>query len=228
MLESRLPARGRQSFAISLVLSLILHGLAWNFLRPAGLPAQTRLAGKLPPALNVSLVMAALPVPLLETPELPAPVATPPEPSPPPAQNLPPARVPGTATTATVEPVAPAAPAGLSGIVSGPWYYTARYLHRRPTPLKPIRPNYPPFTSDIAGHVVLLLLINEQGTVDTHRFLQADPAVIFDETVVTAFIKERYAPGLISGHPVKSQLLVEVIFEPGTEPRTGVLVEAPR
>jgi TonB family protein len=226
MLESRLPPRRRLSFAVSLALSLILHGLAWNLLRPAGIPAPNRLAGKPPPTLKVSLATVAQAASLVETPELPPPVATPLEPSPP--QNLPPARVPGTAPTALVEPAAPAAPAGLSGIVSGPWYYAARYLHRRPTPLKPIRPNYPPFTSDIAGHVVLLLLINEQGTVDTHRILQADPATIFDETVVAAFIKERYAPGLISGHPVKSQLLVEVVFEPGTEPRTGVLVEAPR
>ena len=72
------------------------------------------------------------------------------------------------------------------------------------------------------------MLINEQGTVDTYRIVKAEPAGIFDETVVTAFVKERYAPGLITGRSVKSQLLVEVVFEPGAEPRSGVLLELPR
>ena len=116
----------------------------------------------------------------------------------------------------------------MAGIVSGPWYYSARYLHRRPTPLKPIRPAYPPFVGDLAGNVVLLLLINERGTVDSHQIVKAVPGGIFEESVVTAFINERFAPGLITGYPVKSQLLVEVTFEPGAEPRTGILLDMPR
>ena len=73
-----------------------------------------------------------------------------------------------------------------------------------------------------------MLLINERGTVDSHQIMKAEPGGIFEESVVTAFIGERYAPGLITGYPVKSQLLVEVIFEPGAEPRTGILLDLPR
>ena len=138
--------------------------------------------------------------------------------------------VPGAVSPPGPQPAVPSTPyrAALAGIVSGPWYYSARYLHRRPTPLKPIRPAYPPLVGDLAGNVVLLLLINERGTVDSHQIVKAAPGGIFEESVVTAFINERYAPGLITGYPVKSQLLVEVIFEPGAEPRTGILLDLPR
>jgi TonB family protein len=116
---------------------------------------------------------------------------------------------------------------GRGGIVSGAWYYSARYLHRRPTPLKPIRPDYPPFTNTLSGRVVLLMFINKQGGVDSHRILESTPRGTFDEEVLKSFVNERYAPGLISGFPVKSQLLVEVVFEPGKAPRTGLLLDAP-
>lgn len=117
---------------------------------------------------------------------------------------------------------------GRGGIVTGSWYYAARYLHRRPTPLRPIRPDYPPFTNTLSGRVVLLMFLNQQGGVDSHRLLESTPRGTFDEEVLKSFVNERYAPGLISGYPVKSQLLVEVVFEPGKAPRTGLLLEAPQ
>ncbi|MCF8197249.1 MAG: energy transducer TonB [Sulfuritalea sp.] len=118
--------------------------------------------------------------------------------------------------------------AGPSGIVSGPWYYPASYLHRKPTPLRPILPSYPRFVSEIAGRVVILLLINPQGSVDTFKLMEAKPAGVFDQAVISAFVNERFAPGLILRHPVRSQLLIEVIFEPGSRPQTSVLSDSPR
>lgn len=108
---------------------------------------------------------------------------------------------------------------GPSGMFPGPWYYPARYLHRRPTPLKPIWPDYPESLENQHGRVRILLLINEEGDVDQHRIEVSDPPGMFDATVVAAFTTARYAPALIAGYKVKSQLLAEVSFEPGAPPR---------
>lgn len=229
MAHDRAPATASwRGLAPSLALSLILHGIVGFSLRPAGFPPPQHAAASAPAHLSVTLATAATPLAVIETAELPAALAPQVEASPPKPSPL--VEVPATNATAPAEsaPQPALGAAGLSGIVSGPWYYSARYLHRRPTPLRPIRPNYPALFEDTAGQVVLLLFINEQGAVDTHRILKTEPPEIFDDAVVTAFVKERYAPGLITGYPVKSQLLVEVVFEPGSEPRTGILAEPPR
>lgn len=234
MAQSGVATRPWRTLAPSLALSLVLHGVAWFWLGPAGFPASARGAGGAAPGLSVTLISAAAPAPAIETaePAVPpvAPVAPVPAVEPPAPKALPPATAAGTSPAVPAAPIVPPAPsaAGLSGVVSGPWYYAARYLHRRVTPLRPIRPDYPPLFSDVAGHVVLLLFINEHGRVDTYRIESAEPAQIFDEAVLKAFVNERYAPGLITGYPVKSQLLVEVSFQPGSDPVTGILLDSPR
>jgi TonB family protein len=100
----------------------------------------------------------------------------------------------------------------------GPWYYPARYLHRRPTPLKPIWPAYPEALTEVEGRVTILLLINEAGTVDQYRILASEPSDLFDMSVIAAFTAAQYAPALITGYKVKSQLLAEVSFKPGAPP----------
>lgn len=104
-------------------------------------------------------------------------------------------KLPGAPATERLRP-------GRAGIVTGSWYYAARYLHRRPTPLKPIRPDFPPLTNTLSGRVLLLMFINQQGGVDSHRILESTPRGTFDEEVLKSFANERYAPGLISGFPV--------------------------
>lgn len=101
----------------------------------------------------------------------------------------------------------------------GPWYYPARYLHRKVTPLKPIWPDYPPEAETVAGRVTILLFVNEFGEIDRYRIESAEPAGIFEASVIEAFVeKARYAPGMITGYPVRGQLLAEVSFEPGAPP----------
>lgn len=228
MPEGRLPTYPWRRPALSLGLSLLLHGVVLNLFGPSDFSMQGPASASDAREMSVSFAPAIVP------PQVPAAASLavraarapdPPAPAPAPA-----ATAPGAVAPASPQPAVPSAPyrAALAGIVSGPWYYSARYLHRRPTPLKPIRPAYPPLVGDLAGRVVLLLLINERGTVDSHQVMKAEPGGIFEESVVTAFIGERYAPGLITGYPVKSQLLVEVIFEPGAEPRTGILLDLPR
>ena len=122
----------------------------------------------------------------------------------------------------------PSATSPANGLFPGPWYYPARYLHRHPSPLKPIWPEYPPEAQTLSGQIVLLLMINEKGSVDSYRVIESQPPGVFDGAVVNAFSREAYAPGLITGYPVKSQLLVEITFEPGVLPKTNILPGMPQ
>lgn len=112
-----------------------------------------------------------------------------------------------------------------SGLVFGPWYYTSKWLHRRPTPLKPIQPEYPPHLADKSAHVRLLLLINEQGTVDKHQLIAPSEEDAFTLSAITAFRTALYAPGMITGYTVRSQLLVDIIFEPGQAPSIDLPID---
>ena len=126
----------------------------------------------------------------------------------------------------TIDKLPPAVDsAQAAGLLPGPWYYPARYLHRRPTPLKPIYPAYPVAEENTPGQVVLLLLVNERGTVDSYQVMESQPAGRFDDVVIKAFAHETYAPGLITNYPVKAQLLVDVRFEPGRLPTANILSE---
>ena len=104
----------------------------------------------------------------------------------------------------------------------GPWYYPAHYLHIHPTPLKPIQPQYPPEALDVSGHVKVLLYIGFGGSVDKYEIVESDPKGVFDNSVIEAFASAQYAPGQIIGYPVRSQLLVEVTYDHGQEPRALV------
>lgn len=116
---------------------------------------------------------------------------------------------------------------GPTGMFPGPWYYPARYLHRRPTPLKPIWPAYPEELATISGRVIILLLINDAGAVDQYRIESSEPPGVFDASVIAAFTAAQYAPALITGYRVKSQLIAEVSFEPGAPPRADFSIMEP-
>lgn len=107
-----------------------------------------------------------------------------------------------------------ALPPVVNGMFVGPWYFSAQYLHRRPSPLRPIRPDYPALTDNEVHTIRLLMLISAAGTVDSYR-VSGEKDTPFAKTVIDAFTTVDYAPGLIANIPVKSQLLVEVIFHPG-------------
>jgi protein TonB len=139
------------------------------------------------------------------------------------AQPAPPAQS-TTAPAAENYPVIPIA----NGLLAGPWYYPPRYLHRLPSPLHPIKPEYPPAAQAIAGRIVLVMLLNEKGGVDDYRIEASEPPGVFEDAAIQAFTRETYAPGMITGYPVKSQMLVEVRFEPGEAPQTTVLPALPQ
>lgn len=119
-------------------------------------------------------------------------------------------------------PGAAVLPAAINGLFDGPWYYPARYLHRRVTVLQPIEPKVPTAAGDMRGKVALVLRVSRSGTVDGYDILESEPPGFFEQSVIDAFASERYAPGLIAGTPVRGLLHVEVLFEPGEAPKAVI------
>lgn len=116
---------------------------------------------------------------------------------------------------------------GPRGAIPGPSYYLSSELDRRPTPLQPIEPSYPSSAAEHATrYVVLRIFINERGNVDQVTAANAESDGAFEKSARTAFEKAHFAPGLRNGAPVRSQLMVEVKFDPGDavplgEPASG-------
>jgi hypothetical protein len=94
-------------------------------------------------------------------------------------------------------------------------YYSAREVDERATALEEVplfNPLYGPGSGSTAK-VVLLLLINENGGVDSVATLEARPkGGGFDRIARAAFGAIRFSPALKDGKPVKSQKVVEVIY----------------
>ena len=62
------------------------------------------------------------------------------------------------------------------------------------------------------GKVILLLLINENGGIDSIATLEARPPGMFEAMARSAFASVRYSPALKGGKPVKSQKIVEILY----------------
>lgn len=93
-------------------------------------------------------------------------------------------------------------------------YYNARELDRRAEPLEDIPLNNP-LTGpgpQRSARVILLLLINESGSVDSVATLEAPPAGDFAKMARTAFTMTRFSPAFKDGRPVKSQKVVEILY----------------
>jgi TonB family protein len=228
-----MPADETARLLGSLAVSLFLHGIA--FVLPGG--ALWERSGRFsPPLSGIEFSAAASPL----TVRLPSPAVAATE-----KRNAGIVDIPATATLQAArmeaapvdmppvtpvgpvtvvapimaEPAVPPAPAGL---FPGPWYYPARHLHHRPTPLVMIQPSYPKAAEELRGRVTILVLINENGKVDDYRIEDADPPGLFEDSVADAFTSVPYTPGLITGYQVKSQFRAEVLFEPGLPPQIVV------
>lgn len=135
------------------------------------------------------------------------------------ATRNPPGSVAG--ASATEQKSAPLPPSHL-GLFEGPWYYSARYLHRRPEPMQAIRPAYPLVSDQQLRTIRLLLFISKEGSVDSYRLVNADGDDPYAIAVINAFTQARFTPGIIADMPVKSQLLAEVYFDPGNPTRVDL------
>ncbi|HYL88940.1 MAG TPA: hypothetical protein VEU32_09250 [Burkholderiales bacterium] len=93
-------------------------------------------------------------------------------------------------------------------------YYNARELDRRAEPLEEVPLNNPRIGPEPgrAVKVILLLLINDSGGVDSVATLEAPPAGGFAEMARAAFTTTRFSPAFKDGRPVKSQKVVEILY----------------
>lgn len=159
----------------------------------------------------------ALSVRLLSAEQLPAPASVP---DAAPHESVLASAAPAPEATATPRPASAIAPSTLGpngpGRISDVRYYLGSELDRRATPLQAIEPEYPDDPGDREYNVVLRVFISERGTVDDVAVQAAGPVGAFEKSAREAFARARFAPGILRGAPVKSQLLVEVKFDPGT------------
>ena len=116
------------------------------------------------------------------------------------------------------------------GIVSlpGPYYFPPQELSRRPQVTLPVAIDYPEKAPLVAWkHVVLRLLINEAGDVDKVIVETTDVPSELEALARQAFAQAKFQPGLRGDIPVKSQMLVEIIFEgENALPPTGAILPA--
>ena len=105
-------------------------------------------------------------------------------------------------------------------------YFTKRELSREPTLAATVKLDVPRgATPPEGGKVALRLWIGESGSVDIIVVVRTNVPVIMTETAVTAFKAARFQPGEINGHPVKSQLAIEVSFDGTAVPKSLRLSE---
>lgn len=132
------------------------------------------------------------------------------------------------ATPLPVNALAPSTP-GPNGPrqLSETRYYLGSELDSRATPLQAIEPEYPDDPGERERNVVLRVYISERGTVDNVAVQAAGAAAAFENSAREAFARARFTPGMLRGVPVKSQLTVEVKFDPGTATaRSGEIATA--
>jgi protein TonB len=98
-----------------------------------------------------------------------------------------------------------------------PVYYSARELDVYPTPLTPLRFEYPVHLAGAAtrGEVLVKLMLDEAGIVDQAAVIAAEPPGHFDEQARATLAAARFSPGRREGRAVKSQVTVRVTFDPG-------------
>lgn len=114
------------------------------------------------------------------------------------------------------------------GLVSlpGPYYFPPQELSRKPQAATPIPLDYPENAPPVArNHVVLRLLISEDGDVDKIIVETADVPKELELLARQAFAQAKFQPGLRGDTPVKSQMLVEITFEgENAPPPPGILL----
>lgn len=94
-------------------------------------------------------------------------------------------------------------------------YLSAKSLSVKPTPISKIDLDAPEFDGYlIPGRLTARLYISETGSVDSIVVDQSNLPPIFSGKVINTFSQARFAPGEINGKAVKSQIRIEVDFDP--------------
>ena len=231
--EPTIPPRMRRALAAAWI-SLGLHAALIALVQVVP-PASLSLSA---PAIEARLVSAPVappaaetpPAPKVKTPEKPPkvvpllapsetpetlPVAEPP--APPPAEPEPSAAEAPPATPADPIAALPAAPAPVATITSSVdlTFYTARDLDVQPRALREIVPDYPSDADRrrLSGKVRLQLKLEADGRVSDIGIVSASPPGVFDESAIKAFREARFAPAQKNGRPVRSRVVIEVLYD---------------
>ena len=106
------------------------------------------------------------------------------------------------------------AEAGARALFEGPKYFTAAERDQPPVPISAIDLDPPAGVPARDGNVVARILISEHGRTDKVQILASDPEGEFERIVIDAFAAAAYRPAVKNGRPVKSQVTVEIRFEP--------------
>ncbi len=95
-------------------------------------------------------------------------------------------------------------------------YYTARELDQRAAQSNDVQLVYPKtaYEMRIMGRVRLKILISEHGAIDAVSILEAEPAGVFEESALAATRALQFSPAVKDGRNVKSQKVIEVVFNP--------------
>jgi TonB family protein len=102
-------------------------------------------------------------------------------------------------------------PAG--GAVS-PIYYKRSQLDARAYLVTRVDPVYPSGIPPTGGKARIRLFINERGFVDRVAIEESRASAKFGEAAAAAFRTAQFEPGKLKGVAVKSQILIEVDFQP--------------
>ena len=106
-------------------------------------------------------------------------------------------------------------------LITDPTWYEARQLDVFPRALSAVRPAYPELSqqADLNGEVTLELLVDESGQVHAAEVVRAIPEGYFEAAAVSALLAARFVPGQKDGHPVRSRVVVKVMFSPDDDAR---------
>ncbi len=95
-------------------------------------------------------------------------------------------------------------------------YYNSREVDVRAEPVNEVPLVYPQFAyqNRVRGVVLLKILINERGIIDDVLVAESEPRGTFEAAALNATLATRFSPAIRNGRPVKSQKMIEVIFDP--------------
>ncbi|MBU0741292.1 TonB family protein [bacterium] len=99
--------------------------------------------------------------------------------------------------------------------LDGAFVFDAADLDQPPRVVARIPPVYPyrARQREIEGHVRVRFLVSPEGQASQVQVLEAEPAGLFEESVLQIIPSWRFSPGLIDGQPVASWMATTVRFE---------------
>jgi protein TonB len=146
------------------------------------------------------------------------------------------AQEPRTRASRAADADAPRGSAAQPGATLAPRYLTSREVDVPAVPIEQPPLIYPedPYIWKLPGRVRVRVFIGEDGRVEALELVSAHPPGHFEEAALDAARRLRYAPARLAGLPVRSQKVIEVVFDPHehlrAEPaaKSGDMIAAPQ